>query len=199
MATTFFDPKLGPEDQANHFALAVSSYYPPFTFPDKIDGDISYAPRVPLLEDPKYVPTTAKLTENELGNLMYPAIFERVQRAMWSPNLRLVYEANASRALYDCRLLDDGSGSKRKAWPAVKVHLVWCDMTVGDVAWAAAVFSCKYKEVDPAARRPIEVHTVEGANHFVSVSWTRSIGCECVNAYDVIRSTGKNHKGSSRC
>ena len=26
---------------------------------------------------------------------------------MLSPNLRLVYEANASRALYDCRLLDD--------------------------------------------------------------------------------------------
>ena len=54
MATTFFDPKLGPEDQAHHFALAVSSYYPPFTLPDKIDADISYAPRVPLLEDPKY-------------------------------------------------------------------------------------------------------------------------------------------------
>ena len=115
------------------------------------------------------------MTEIELGNLIHPAIFERVQRAMWSPNLRLVYEANASRALYDvvdCRLLDDGirSGSNRKVWPPVKVHLVWCDMMVEGVAWAASVFSCKYKEADPDARRPMEVHKVEGANHFVSVS-----------------------------
>ena len=79
-------------------------------------------------------------------------------------------QVNAGRTLYDCRLLDDGSGSKTKAWSAVKVHLVWFDMTVGDVAWAASVFSCKYKEADPAARRPMEVHKVEGANHFVSVS-----------------------------
>ena len=72
--------------------------------------------------------------------------------------------------MYDCRLLDDGSGSNRKVWPAVKMHLVWCDMMVYDVAWAASVFSCKYKEADAAARRPMEVHKVEGANHFVSVS-----------------------------
>ena len=119
----------------------------------------------------------------------------------WSPNLRLVYEANASRALYDCRLLDDGirSGSNRKARPVVKVHLVWCDMTVGDVAWAASVFSCKYKEANPVARRPMEVHKVDGANHFVSISWTRSIGCERTSDSNGIRSTGKNHEGSSRC
>ncbi|KAM5538629.1 hypothetical protein V8D89_007658 [Ganoderma adspersum] len=167
MGTAFFDPKLSPEDQAHHFALAVSSYYPPFTLPDKIDGDVSYAPRVPLQGDPKYVPTTAKLTEGELCGLIYPAIFKRVQLAMWSPTLRFVYEANASRALCDCRLLDDGSGSKKKVWPEVKVHLVWCDMTGGDVAWATAVFNCKYKEADPAGRRPMEVHKLEGANHFV--------------------------------
>ena len=74
----------------------------------------------------------------------------------------MVYEANASRALYDCPLLDHGSGSKRKVWPAVKVHLVWCDMMVEGVAWAASVFSSKYKEADPDARRPMEVHKVEG-------------------------------------
>ncbi|PIL22932.1 hypothetical protein GSI_15628 [Ganoderma sinense ZZ0214-1] len=166
MGTAFFNPSLSPEEQALRFALAVSSYYPPFTLPDKIDGDTAtYAPRVPL-QDPKYVPTTVKLTEAELRGLVYPAIFQRVQPAMWSPALPLVYQSNASRALCDCRLLDGGSGPK-KVWPGVKVHLVWCDMTGGDAAWAASVFNCKYKEADPAARRPMEVHKVEGANHFI--------------------------------
>ena len=166
----FFNQTASLEEQARQFGLVVSSYYPPFTLPDKpeIDGDIAYAPRGPL-QGPKYLPTTARMSEDELRDLTHPAIFERLQHAIWSPALRLIYEANAGRALCDCPRLDDGTGSKKKIWPEVKVHLLWCHMTIGEVAWAAAVLSSRHREVDPDARRPMEVHKLEGANHFVSV------------------------------
>ena len=190
---------MSPEEQARQFSLVVSSYYPPFTLPGKIDGDIAYAPRA-ALQDPKYPPTTAKMTEDELREVTHPVIFQRLQHAIWSPALRLIYEANAGRALLDCRLLDDGTGGKKKIWPDVKVHLLWCDMTAGEVAWAAAVFNYRHREADPVARRPMEVHKLEGANHFVSILGPVVDDFMTPTNTDYLsRSTGKNHRGLSSC
>ncbi|EJF56675.1 hypothetical protein DICSQDRAFT_183715 [Dichomitus squalens LYAD-421 SS1] len=164
LKSLLFDPMASPEEQALQFGLSVSAYYPPFTLPNSIHDTTSYVPRGPL-NDPQ--PTTAKLTDQEIRDLTHPAIFERTQHALWSPTLSSLYEKNALRALFDCRLLDDSSGAKKKVWPGVRVHVVWCDMTAGELAWAVAVLRSRYRESDPDARREIDFHKLEGANHFV--------------------------------
>ncbi|EJF56674.1 hypothetical protein DICSQDRAFT_183714 [Dichomitus squalens LYAD-421 SS1] len=165
------DRSLPLEEQAIFFGTQASSFYPPFTLPDTIPETPSYAPRVALHEgpgavDPKLQPTTFKMTTSELRSVMHVPIMERAQHVIWSPLLREVFRENVRRALYDCRH-DDGTGAKKKILPAVRVHVVWCDMTLGEVAWAVANLNCEYKEAAPEARRPVEFHKLEGGNHFI--------------------------------
>lgn len=167
LKTLAVDPSASPEEQALQFGLTVSAFYPPFTLPDRIDDLTHCSSRGPL-EDPK--PTVAKLTEQQLRDVTHPAIFERMQHILWSPQLGSLYAENCKRALFDCTLFDDGDGATKKAWPRMKVHVVWCDMTAGELAWTAAILSSRYKEADPDTRREVYFHKLDGANHFVSVS-----------------------------
>lgn len=177
------DPSVPLEEQAWQFGLHVGSFYPPFTLPDKLPDERfeQRPPRLALQDtaaltgaslDPKHVPTVSepKMTKEEFQSMTHPSIMDRTQHAIWSPVIRQAFAANVVRALYDCRLeTHDGSGMRKPVWPAVKVHLVWCDMTLGEAAWGAAVVKCGYEEAKPETRRPVEFHVLDGANHFVSV------------------------------
>ena len=52
-------------------------------------------------------------------------------------------------------------------WPRADAQLVWCDVTIGAVAWAAAVVRAGHATAPEDVRRALEVHTVAGGNHFV--------------------------------
>ena len=109
-----------------------------------------------------------------LRSLTHAPILERAQHVIWSPLLRGVFRDNVRRALYDCRF-DDGSGARKQILPAVRVHVVWCDRTAGQIAWAVANLNCEYREAHPETRRPVEFHKLEGANHFVSLLFGASL------------------------
>ncbi|KAI0647699.1 alpha/beta-hydrolase [Trametes meyenii] len=164
-------PSAPTEVQLADFALSVSSYYPPITLPNDIDPPPTYdPPRRAVHEsadeiDPKYTPTTSRMAPEVLRSVTHPVIFEQNQHLTWAIS-RDVCKANLSCALYDCRF-DDGSGMMKELWPTIRVHVVWCDMTVGDCAWAAAVIRAQYSGATPKHQRPLEFHRLESANHFV--------------------------------
>ncbi|OJT12824.1 hypothetical protein TRAPUB_10659 [Trametes pubescens] len=157
--------------QVAEFALTIGSYYPPFALPDSIDPPPVYDPprRAVHLSadpvDPKYIPTITKMGPRVLRDVTYPEVFTESQHLLWALSYD-VYRQNLSRALFDCRF-DDGSGILTEVWPALRVHVVWCDRSPGDVLWASAVIHVRYKDAEPKHRRSVEFHKLEDANHFV--------------------------------
>ncbi|EIW51541.1 alpha/beta-hydrolase [Trametes versicolor FP-101664 SS1] len=161
------------DEQVADMALAVGSYYPPFTFPAHIDPPPVYDPPRRALHlgpdpvDPKHTPTTSRMSPEVLRSLTNPAVMAENQHLIWTLSYN-VYRENLRRCLYDCRVLDDndGSGVPKKVWPNVRVQYIWCDMTAGDCAWTAAVIHSQWNAADPEHRRQVEFHKLEGANHF---------------------------------
>ncbi|RPD62824.1 hypothetical protein L227DRAFT_562086 [Lentinus tigrinus ALCF2SS1-6] len=162
------------EEQAKQFGLQVGSFYPPFTVSDDIEAARSHPPRHALQDsgepiDPKYTPTVTepKMTPEEFKSMTHPPIMERLQHVNWAAELRAAHAKNVYHTLCDCTS-DDGSGMRKKVLPAVRMHVVWCDMTLGEAAWAVAVL--KRHAIDHAhspTAREVEFHVLEGANHFV--------------------------------
>ncbi|KAI0826820.1 alpha/beta-hydrolase [Trametes gibbosa] len=167
------NPSAPDEVQAAEFALAVSSYFPPFTLPDSVDPPPAYDPPRRALHlgpdhpvDPRYMPTSSKMAPDVLRSLTYAAVWEESQHLIWALGYD-VFRQNLARALYDCRIRVGGGGAVEKVWPALRVHLVWCDMSIGDCLWASAVIHAQYPDANPEHRRPVEFHRLENANHFV--------------------------------
>ncbi|KAI0632495.1 Alpha/Beta hydrolase protein [Trametes polyzona] len=167
------NPTAPVDVQVADLAVAVASYYPVFTFPDRIEPMPDYPTRQPLhlsadAVDPKYIPTTTKMPPEVLRSVTHPPVMAQNQHLLWSLS-HAVYRENLRRALYDCRFdfAGGGGGAGEKAWPALPVHVVWCDMSVGDCLWASVVIHALYEEADPERRRRVEFHKLEGANHFV--------------------------------
>ncbi|KAH9890074.1 alpha/beta-hydrolase [Cubamyces lactineus] len=165
------DPSAPINAQMAQFSVAVGSYYPPYSIPDRIDPLPTYEPpRQPLHQmsmdvDSKYLPTTSKMTPEELDSITYPSILGEFQHTLWAVGVDILHE-NLVHAFYDCRF-DDGTGVMKKVWPKLRVHLIWCDMTLGECAWAATVVYHGLQNADPAKRRAIQFHKLEGANHFI--------------------------------
>ncbi|KAH9939831.1 hypothetical protein B0H21DRAFT_812571 [Amylocystis lapponica] len=75
-----------------------------------------------------------------------------------------IYQENLRRALSHLYVVDE-TGVKQPVWPALKVQVDWCDMSVGEELWAATKIRRQYGGLsDP---RRMEVFRVEKANHFV--------------------------------
>ena len=199
-----FDRSIPLEDQAFQFGIHVGSYYPPFTLPAALADVHAYPARLALQDtaspdaplDPKYIPTVSepKMTVAEFQSMTHAPIMDPRQ-PNWSPLMQPAFAANVARALFNCRLeTHDGSGMRKPVWPALRVHVVWCDMTLGEAAWGAAVLKCGYEVAKPESRRPVEFHVLEGVNHFVS-----DFGAEVRVEADVVRSCrriGRNLRGS---
>ncbi|KAL7280203.1 hypothetical protein ACG7TL_006622 [Trametes sanguinea] len=111
------------DEQVAIFAVDVSAYYPPYEIPDDIDPPPTFdVPRRPLHEasaeiNPKYAPTSTKMSPETLRDLTHPPIMKEYQHVLWGVN-REVLKTNLHRALYDCRV-DDGTGMRKPIWPDV--------------------------------------------------------------------------------
>ena len=156
------------------FCTSVSAYYPPFTFPETIDPLPSYPPRVALHEESDHVehrltPTTSRVTPEELRNSVRAEVID----TYGSQNLLrkldpAIYRANVERAL--CNRRCAFGDALKEVWPTLHVHVVRCDMSAGDCVWASVLLRFRHAAADAAWRRPVTLHKLEGANHFVSVA-----------------------------
>ncbi|KAI0820428.1 hypothetical protein BC628DRAFT_1330448 [Trametes gibbosa] len=177
------NPSAPVDVQVAEFAAAVASYYPPFTFPESVNPPPTFDPPRRALHfispdgvDTKHTPTTSRMTPEVLRSLTHPPVMAENQHLIWTLS-HDVYRTNLTRALYDCCMQpvehDDSSGkgpvmqAEKQVWPALRVHVIWCEMTVGDCAWAAAIIHAQYEAARIECRRRVRFHMVAGANHFV--------------------------------
>ncbi len=170
------EPSMSLDDLASAFCLSASAYYAPFMFPQALDPSPTYEPHTPLHDQPgladpnsKHTPTTSRMTPAELRETTHLPVIDMDG----SQNLLRIlnpdiYEANMESALLDRRLAF--GNTLEEVWPSLRVHVIWCDMSVGDCVWASVLLQFRHAEAQPAFRRPLALHKLEGANHFVSVS-----------------------------
>ena len=79
-----------------------------------------------------------------------------------------IYRTNVKKALLDRR---HASGEELKeVWPSLRTHTIWCDMSVGDCIWASVLLHSRHAAASKEWRRPMELHQLTGANHFVSTT-----------------------------
>ncbi|RPD77401.1 alpha/beta-hydrolase [Lentinus tigrinus ALCF2SS1-7] len=165
------EPGMSLDDLNAAFSTSVSAYYPPFTFPHAIDPIPNYPPRVALHEqsdhvDHRLTPTTTRMSPEELRETVRAEVVD----TFGSQNLLrkldpAIYKANVERALFDRRFAF--GDALEEVWPALRVHVVWCDMSVGDCVWASVLLHVRHAAADVEWRRPMTLHKLEGANHFV--------------------------------
>ncbi|KAI0770163.1 alpha/beta-hydrolase [Fomes fomentarius] len=156
------------DDLTAAFSTSVSAYYPPFTFPDAIHPDPRYTPRTALHEhsnsiDWKFTPTTSRMTCEELRDMLHsePIDTDGSQSLLRRLN-PAIYSQNMERALLDRRLVGGN-----EILPHLRIHVVWCDMSVGECVWASVLLHFRHAEAQEEWRRPMELHKLEQANHFV--------------------------------
>ncbi|OSD07584.1 alpha/beta-hydrolase [Trametes coccinea BRFM310] len=147
------------DEQVAIFAVDVSAYYPPYEIPDDIDPPPTFdVPRRPLHEasaeiNPKYAPTSTKMSPETLRDLTHSPIMKEYQHVLWGVN-REVLKTNLHRALYDCRV-DDGTGMRKPIWPDV--------LRLG----RHEIIRAGHQKANPEHRRDMQLHMLKNANHFV--------------------------------
>ncbi|OBZ68913.1 hypothetical protein A0H81_11021 [Grifola frondosa] len=125
------------------------------------------------LGDPRQAPAVDRMTCDELGGITHPEVMARSECYLHSLDCR-AYRENYRRALFRCNTDPESEVEVRTAWPALKVHLLWCDMSIGHCVLGAQIIA------DEAARykgRTVVVHRLEKANHFIhwkSLNFSRS-------------------------
>lgn len=161
------------DELASEFALTASAYYPPFTFPDTIDPLPEYAPRRALHEemqrvDPRFTPTASRMSPEELRLAVHAPAIDSNGGSQYLYRILApdVYKDNVEKALCD-RRFDFGDGLE-EVWPSLRTHVIWCDMSVGDCVWASVLVYFRHSAAPTEWRRPMELHKLSGANHFVS-------------------------------
>lgn len=70
---------------------------------------------------------------------------------------RSVYVENFRRALFDCYV--SSGDHEQMIWPRIDVHVVWCDMTFGDVVYSAHKMKHMVKACQQQGRgRTMQIH-----------------------------------------
>ena len=162
------------DDLATAFALSVSAYYPPFTFPDTIEPLPDYPLRRALHEssrgiDVKHVPTASRLSREELQAQVHtPPIDSNGSQYLLRILTPDVYRANVEKALFDRRYLF--GGGLEEVWPRLRIHVIWCDMSVGDCIWSSVLLYFRHASAPGEWRRPMELYKLSGANHFLRLA-----------------------------
>ncbi|KAI0695746.1 alpha/beta-hydrolase [Cerioporus squamosus] len=167
------EPWMSLDDLTSAFCLSVSGYYPPFIFPQSIDPLQSYPARLALHKpeasdhvDQSLTPTTSRMTSEELRETVRANVIDTYGSQNLLRKLNpAIYKANVERALFDRRFAF--GDVLEEMWPALRVHVVWCDMSVGDCVWASVLLHLRHAAADTEWRRPMTLHKLAGANHFV--------------------------------
>ncbi|CCM02474.1 uncharacterized protein FIBRA_04574 [Fibroporia radiculosa] len=174
----FRDSTLSGEEKTAAFPLWVSSYWTQLTLPFAEDSESSeFAPvllaRTPAnkgidgsTKDDRYslfAPTILRMSTQVFADVTDPSVMARSQFFFQHVD-RTIYQENIRRAIFDCPL--DGENI---IWPKVKAHIVWCDMTTGDVAYASnrVKYLAKHYSEGAKNKRDLTFHKLAQANHFM--------------------------------
>ncbi|KAI0923298.1 hypothetical protein AcV7_005849 [Taiwanofungus camphoratus] len=173
----FRDETLSAEEKFARFPIWVSTYFTPVNIGPEEDSEspgfadmLRTRTAVHGIDDsvePRFTPTVQRMSREELAGALDKDVMMRSQILIQRLN-PAVYRENLRRALFDC-YFPNKSGEERLVWPGLKVHVVWCNMTVGDGAYAAHKIMHQAKECAQRGRkgRSLEFHKLELANHFV--------------------------------
>ncbi|KAI0700599.1 alpha/beta-hydrolase [Cytidiella melzeri] len=153
------DPTLSSRDTAEAFIEWVSAYWEPFASLNQVSELAVVAQRnmARLCSDPKYLPTSRRMTAEELEAVSYPSAALRIGHP---GHISLdVYGSNARRALLDTN----------GAWRNVRALVLWADMSCAYCPWGAKVLSDQLKRPVRAGeiRRDVSIMKLENANHFL--------------------------------
>ena len=167
-------PEMSLGDLILAFSLSVSAFYPPFTFPETIDPLPDYSPRPALSadsesSDPRYTPTSSRMALGELQDAVSASVLDtHGSQYLYRVLNPEIYRNNVKKALLDRRC---ASGEElEEVWPSLRTHVIWCDMSVGDCIWASVLLHFRHAAASKEWRRPMELHQLTGANHFVSTT-----------------------------
>lgn len=139
------EASLTPEQKLAAFPIWVSTYFTPAVVMPEDDYESSgfidmVLTRKPVHETaragsefagPRWTPTVHRMP---LAEVAEPDTMARSQMLIQRVD-RSVYAENSRRALFDCYV--SSSDHEQMIWPRVDVHVVWCDMTFGDVVYSA--------------------------------------------------------------
>lgn len=109
-------------------------------------------------DDPKYTPAISRMTAEELQDVAYPQVADRIGNPR---HISLdTYKPLCQRALFDTQ----------GAWERVSAVLLWGDMSCSFCPWAAKALSEMLGNpvVNGEQRRNIHIARLPHANHFVS-------------------------------
>ncbi|KAH7928984.1 hypothetical protein BV22DRAFT_1030006 [Leucogyrophana mollusca] len=171
----FRDPTLTSVDAiVDRFLTWISSYYPqeelagePSALGKKLIARASQELHVtnPSV-DPRWTPTVSRMSSDELKSITDNDALLRSQILLEGIQPS-VYKEIIHSGLLDCYLTDE-SGTEKMIWPQLKVKIIWCDMDVGDVLWAAYKLRGISEEFikKHGKGRSLEVLNFEKTNHF---------------------------------
>lgn len=183
--TPFSDPTLTAAQRFNAFSEWVAYYFPPTDFDDSADINTPgvsekliarAAVDAPMHKADRMVnyhwtPTVHRMDLQTLRAVCHFEVMERSQKfyQMVEP---AVYRANVRLAMLEGR---PGAGL---VWPAVRVVVVWCDMSNSDLLSGVMTLKARVKQArEQGMGRDVVFRKLEGANHFVSVMF--DIVCMC--------------------
>ncbi|KAH9949819.1 hypothetical protein B0H21DRAFT_687756 [Amylocystis lapponica] len=109
-----------------------------------------------------WTPSTLRMSTDEFETTADIEVVRRSQYLYQRIDASILQE-NLRRALSHCYV--DEEAQRRPVLPALRVRVVWCDMSGGEEVWAAANIKRQLFELHDA--RDVEVFRLEKANHFV--------------------------------
>lgn len=151
-------------DVAAHFVPWVAAYNAPIVSVSEITISSMEQLKPHSTTDPKYTPSMARVTAEELAGVTCLSAAIRCPTPMFQEGMDEAYRSNLRHALFDTN----------GAWKQVRAVLLWPDMTVVYCFWAAKLITDELREAEKETdgtkvRRDVAVVKLEGANHFVSV------------------------------
>ena len=153
------DPSLPAEVRAQKFNEWVSSYY---THASLTSGDINDLQFFPGADGPRS--TIARMSKEELKEVTHPEAVDRSEAAIRGTPTAIFAE-RVRLAVFDDKMAT--------YFPKCRVDVIYCEKTgwaMIDSAWAFKKLREKADE-EGIKGRPLKLHMMPNANHFVSVCY----------------------------
>lgn len=160
----FVDPNIPDAEKPIYFRPWVSGYWT--RFPDIAAITVSTMQPEKLKDmynatsDPKYIPTTDRMSPEVLESVTAPSVVERIGSPF--DIIEEVYAENLQYGLFDTK----------GTWSNLRVVAFWMDMSCAYCLWGAKALANQLDQptMEGRQRRDVKHVKLEAANHFVSLS-----------------------------
>ncbi|KAL6306426.1 hypothetical protein BKA93DRAFT_157576 [Sparassis latifolia] len=162
------DQSLTVAERVAAFPLWVSTYYPQVenlsTDLSSLVSTLKVRQTSTAADRDTFVPTIQTMSARDLDEIVDLKVMNRSQLAIMSMHPS-VYAENFRRAL--C-YAEERSKEQEIVWSALKVQVVWCDMSHGDAVATAQMIRDEYAQYHGTGQkaRPLQLFQLQKANHF---------------------------------